>query len=202
MKPRLNIQQKLTAFTNIYSIYETNEAGKNTQRLAYAQQKRLAFKEKVTFYTDDQKSEVAFTFRAEKVMDVHGRYFVEDASGACIGMFKKEFAKSLLSSTWKIMDADGKELFVIKESNMAVAVARRFIGALPGVGDLLDLLMNFIKYHFVIIDVKTNEQVGKHQKVALFRDYYTMSMTDEAFGAIDWRVFAAMGVGLDALQSR
>ena len=202
MKPRLNVQQKITAFTNIYSIYEPNEAGENSRLLAYAQQKRLAFKEKVTFYEDEQKSQVSFTFRAEKVMDVHGRYFVEDANGTCVGMFKKEFAKSLLSSTWKIMDADDKELFMVKESNMAVAVARRFIGAIPGIGDLLDLLMNFIKYHFVITDASTNEQVGKHQKVALFRDYYTMSMTDEAFGAVDWRVMAAMGVGLDALQSR
>lgn len=202
MKPRLIIQQKITAFTNMYRVFNANEAGESTRLQAFAQQKRLAFKEKVTFYSDEQKTQEIFTFRAEKVMDVHGRYFVEDAGGTCIGMFKKEFKKSLLNSTWNVMNASGETLFLIKESNQYLAVARRFLSFIPYLGDLLELVTDMIKYHFVFIDTSTNEVVGKHQKTTLFRDHYTLSMTDDAFAKIDWRVLAAMGVGLDALQSR
>lgn len=202
MKPQLIVQQKITAFTNIYRIFDVNEAGETAGLRALAQQKRLAFKEKVTFYRNEEKTEETFTFRAEKVMDVHGKYFVEDTNGMCVGSFKKEFKKSLLNSTWNVMDAQGNVVFMIKESNKYLALARRFLSFVPYVGDIFELITDFIKYHFVFIDAATGEAVGKYQKTTLFRDHYTLSMTDEAFAKVDWRVLASMGVGLDALQSR
>lgn len=201
MEPQLRIEQKITAFTNIYKIF-VNESGEKGELSALAQQKRIAFKEKVTFYADEQKSQMSFTFRAEKVLDVHGRYFVEDENGQMLGMFRKEFGKSLLNSTWVVMDADGNDLFTIRESNAVFAVLRRVIGIIPYIGDLFEILLMVLKYHFVFIDSKTGEQVGKYQKLTFFRDHYNLDMTDEAYSRIDWRVLAAMGVGLDALQSR
>ena len=105
MKPRLIVEQKITAFVNKYAVYTATEDGHKDQLVALAQQKRIALKEKITFYTDESKQEIAFSFRAEKVMDIHGRYLVEDAHGNLIGAFKKDFKKSLLSSTWNILNA-------------------------------------------------------------------------------------------------
>lgn len=202
MKPRLIVEQKITAFVNKYKILDTNESGKAGELKALAQQKRLAFKEKVTFYADEQKTREAFTFRAEKVMDVHGRYFVEDMQGNLLGMFRKEFKKSLLVSSWVLMDAGGNELFRVKESNEAIAVLRRFIGFVPLVGDLLDIVMSFFRYHFSFIDIASGQEVGQYAKTTLFRDHYRLNTTDDAWVKLDWRVYAAMGVALDALQSR
>lgn len=202
MKPRLYIEQKITAFVNKYKVFGADESGRQSSLVALAQQKRLAFKEKVTFYTDEQKTAVAYSFRAEKVLDVHGRYFVEDANGECIGMFKKEFKQSLLNSTWKVMDKDGNELFTVAESSTALALFRRFSGWVPVVGDLIELVTMFLKYHFVFTRPGSDEVVGRYQKTTLLRDRYTLSMTDEAYVSTDWRVLAAMGVALDALQSR
>lgn len=202
MKPRLLIEQKITAFANKYKIFSADEEGNQTVLIAFAQQKRLAFKEKVSFYTDEQKGTTAFTFRAEKVLDVHGRYMVEDESGQMLGMFKKEFKQSLLISTWKIMDVNGNELFTVRESNEVLAALRRFAGFIPIIGDLFEIVLLFLRYHFVFLDATSGEVVGKYQKTTLFRDHYTLHMTDEAFAKCDWRVLAAMGVGLDALQSR
>ena len=202
MKPRLYIDQKITAFVNKYEVLEADASGNKAGLVALAQQKRLAFKEKVTFYNDEQKSVPVFSFRAEKVMDIHGRYFVEDANGQLIGMFKKEFGKSLVISTWKVLNAEGNELFTVRESNEIIAAFRRFAGFIPLVGDLVDLIMMFFRYHFSFIDAKSGQEVGKYQKVTLFRDHYALSMTDEAYETCDWRVLAAMGVALDALQSR
>lgn len=202
MKPRLIIEQKITAFVNKYKIIDAKESGEAGELRALAQQKRLAFKEKVQFYADEQKTREAFTFRAEKVMDVHGRYFVEDTEGNRLGMFRKEFKKSLLVSSWVLMDKDGTELFRVKESNVTIAVLRRFIGFVPLVGDLLDIAMNFFRYHFAFIDLSTDQEAGRYKKTTLFRDHYSFVATDDAWNKLDWRVFAAMGVALDALQSR
>ncbi len=202
MKPRFIIEQKITAFVNKYKVLDVTESGDAGELKALAQQKRLAFKEKVTFYDDEKKSNESFTFRAEKVMDIHGRYIVEDASGQTIGMFRKEFKKSLLVSSWVLMSADGTDLIRVKENSVAIAVLRRFISLVPFIGDILDIVIKFFRYHFVLSDVTNDAEVGQYKKTTLFRDHYQMSVTDDAWAKLDWRVFAAMGVALDALQSR
>lgn len=202
MKPRLYIDQKITPFVNKYMVYGTDEQGAKGGLIALAQQKRLAFKEKVSFYTDEQKTQLAFTFRAEKVLDVHGRYLVEDANGNLVGMFKKEFKQSLLVSTWKVMGPDETVLFEVAESSTALAVFRRFAGWIPVVGGLYELIALVLRYHFVFKTPGTDEIVGTYKKLTLFRDRYALELTDEAAAKCDWRVLAAMGIGLDALQSR
>lgn len=202
MQPRFVVQQKITAFVNKYKILSVSPQGTPDQLIGLAQQKRLAFKEKVMFYTDEKRDKLAFTFRAEKVMDVHGRYFVEDANGNMLGMFKKEFRSSLLVSTWKILDADGNELYSVSESNKAVAILRRFIGGIPILGDLGEIVMAFVKYHFSFVDIATRQAAGSYRKTTLFRDHYQLDTTDELWQRVDWRVLAAMSVALDALQSR
>lgn len=201
MNPKLIVEQKLTAFVNRYEIYSTNGEGEKDKLVAFAEQKRLSFKEKVTFYTDSSKSNVAFSFRAEKVMDVHGRYFVEDADNRPVGAFKKRFGKSLVNSTWDILDKNDQPLPTISESNQALAIIRRFAGWIPVIGELIDIITAFLRYHFVF-KTPGNKEVGMYRKTTLFFDRYRLEMTDEAYKAHDWRVLAAMAVALDALQSR
>lgn len=202
MTPKLIVEQKITAFVNRYVIFAAGQDTEKGEMVAFVEQKRLAFKEKVSFYADQSKNELLFTFRAEKVLDVHGRYIVEDGDGNYIGAFKKEFAKSLINSTWNILDKDGNPALTISESNQFLAAARRFVGFIPIVGELFELVTLFFRYHFTFKKARTNEEVGKYQKTTLFRDHYLLSMTDDVYDAQDWRVMAAMAVALDALQSR
>ncbi|MFT4265142.1 MAG: hypothetical protein QM572_17295 [Nocardioides sp.] len=200
MQPRLFVEQKLTAFVNKYRVYGTN-AGERAGMAAFAQQKRFKFKEELHFYTDESKAEETFTLRAEKVFDVHGQYFVDDVQGVRVGGFKKEFKKSLVASSWQVQDANGITVLGVTESNKTLAVLRRYAGLIPFVGDLFEFVLVFFRYHFDFIDA-SGAKVGKYQKTTLFRDHYTLYLTDEAAAAVDWRVIAAMCVGLDALQSR
>lgn len=202
MTPRLIVQQKITAFVNKYKILTAHADGTSAEVVGLAQQKRMAFKEKVMFYTDEKRDTLAFTFRAEKVMDVHGRYFVEDANGKLIGMFRKEFVSSLVNSTWKILDKDGNERFIVRESNATLALLRRFVGAIPIIGEFAELFMVFFKYHFEFVNMQTSQVVAEYRKTTLMRDHYTLSTTDEVWQDEDWRIFAAVSVALDALQSR
>lgn len=202
MKPRLIVEQKITVFVNRYAVYEATPEGAKGSLLAFAQQKRVTFKEKFTFYSDEQKTQPVFGLRAEKVFDVHGRYIVEDAQGQPVGAFRKQFKQSLIRSSWSILDANDAAAIEVRENNLVLAIIRRFAGFIPYIGDIVDLIANFFRYHFTFTDQKTGLEVGRYQKTTLFRDHYLLSMTDEAYAAQDWRVLAAMAVGLDALQSR
>ena len=54
--PHFVVKQKLTMMVNRYEISESDEAGNPTRLMALAEQKRLAFKEQVTFWSDAGKS--------------------------------------------------------------------------------------------------------------------------------------------------
>ena len=157
MKPRLLVQQKITAFVNRYEVYAALSDGSKGEMLAFAQQRRLALREKIEFYSDETKATKLFSMRAEKVMDLHGRYFIEDDAGTMIGMFRKDFQKSLLNSTWHILDSRDKTVLVISESNQALAIARRFGGFIPIVGGVIDIATAFLRYHFVFRTAKGEE---------------------------------------------
>ncbi len=202
MKPRIIVEQKITAFTNQYRVFGANPDGTKASLVAYAQQKKFAFKEKVTFYSDETKQNPVFTFRAEKVLDIHGRFLVEDLSGNLIGAFKKEFAQSLVNSTWSILGQNDMPSLVVSESNQALAVVRRFGGYIPIVGGLVELASAFFKYHFAFKMPGSDQVRGTYIKTTLFRDHYVLNMDDEIWSAHDWRVTSALAVALDALQSR
>jgi len=52
---RFAVAQKITMMVNRYEIRSVDAEGKPTELLALAQQKRLAFKEEVTFYADEER---------------------------------------------------------------------------------------------------------------------------------------------------
>ena len=105
--PQFVVKQKLTLMINRYEISESDEAGNPTRLMALAEQKRLAFKEQVTFYSDAGKSRPVFGFKARKKLDLNAGYDITDESGTQIGYFKKDFGASLLRSTSKARDSPG-----------------------------------------------------------------------------------------------
>jgi uncharacterized protein YxjI len=122
--------------------------------------------------------------------------------GAVIGTFKKEFKASLLKSTWHILNADGQPQMTVAENSLTLALFRRFAGFIPIIGDLVEIVSLFLRYHFSFVDSASNQEVGIYKKTTLFRDHYALSMTDQAYADKDWRLLAAVAVALDALQSR
>ncbi|MGB2702014.1 MAG: hypothetical protein WBC31_16755, partial [Candidatus Phosphoribacter baldrii] len=61
---RFKVRQRLTLMVNRYEIHGVDDAGVETQLWALAEQKRLAFKEQVTFYADAEKTRPVFGFKA------------------------------------------------------------------------------------------------------------------------------------------
>ena len=87
MTTRFFVQQKITVLTNRYEVCEPLASGENGPVMAFAEQAKMKIREKITFFRDSTKAETLFSLRAEKVLDIHGKYFVEDASGALVGGF-------------------------------------------------------------------------------------------------------------------
>ncbi|GAB3817942.1 LURP-one-related/scramblase family protein [Micromonospora zhanjiangensis] len=181
----LLIRQRIRFMVNQYEVHAVAPDGSEGELLAFAQQKRLAFKEQVTLYTDDSKQQPVLGFRARQVLDLGATYDVTDASGAAIGLFRKDFGQSLLRSTWHV-EQPGLGQLTGQERSLPVALLRRFVDSL-----------SWLPYHF---DFTMNGQPAfSVVKKWGLRDRYVVEIHHPQ---LDRRLVIAMAVGLDALQSR
>ena len=194
---RFTIKQKITMMVNRYEIRSVDANGGEGPVIAVAQQKRMAFKEQVTFYADEAHTQPVFGFKARQRMDLAATYDVTDATGTPIGSFRKEFGKSLLRSTWQLTATDGLQA-TGTERNPNIAIARRLWEFLPVVNDLPSPFL----FHFDFTAPDGSIILSSVRKRSL-RDRYDVELPSSPNGwRLDWRVGAAMAVALDALQSR
>jgi hypothetical protein len=140
----------------------------------------------VTLYTDDTKQYPVLGFKARQVMDLGATYDVTDPSGAGIGLFRKDFKRSLLRSTW-ILEQPGLAPLTGQERSLPVAIIRRFVDSL-----------SWLPYHFDFTYEGGQVAFSVVKKWGL-RDKYVVTVQDPR---LDRRLVIAMAVGLDALQSR
>ncbi|GAA1923159.1 hypothetical protein [Nocardioides hwasunensis] len=182
--PHFVVKQKLTMMINRYEVSESDEAGTPTRLMALAEQKRLAFKEQVTFFSDAGKSRPVFGFKARQRLDLNAGYDITDESGAQIGFFRKDFGASLLRSTFHI-EGPGYA-GTGRERNQVVALVRRFT-ELP-----------FLPIHFDFLD-DAGQTLFSVERAMSIGDRYRVSVPDQR---VDFRVAASVAVALDALMSR
>ncbi|WP_218010777.1 hypothetical protein [Herbidospora mongoliensis] len=182
---KLILRQKITPMVNRYVVSTEQPDGSEGPVVAFAEQKRLTLKEQVTFYTDESRAEALASFKARKVIDLASGYDVVDASGTSIGMFRKDFGKSLLRSTWHVQQP-GLPTYTGTERRLSVALLRRFADSLE-----------WLPYHFDF-SVGASIAFSVDRKWGL-RDRYAIEINDPR---LDRRLVIAMAVALDALQSR
>jgi hypothetical protein len=132
---RLVVRQRYTPLVNRDEIREVADDGSLGDLVALAQQKRLAFKEQVTFFADEARTVPVFGFKARQRLDIAAMHDVTDDQGRPIGWFRKDFAASLLRSTWHL-GHDGLGDLVGRERNVPIAIVRRVWGVIPFVRDV------------------------------------------------------------------
>ncbi|GAB2960054.1 LURP-one-related/scramblase family protein [Saccharothrix stipae] len=187
----LHMHQKVTLMVNRYEVFADN-GGEPGPLVAFVEQKRMAFKEQVTIYTDAGKNQVLAGFRARKVIDLGSGYDVTEGNGQPIGRFRKDFGKSLTNSTWHL-DQPGAPTATGSERNAGIAILRRVWGFLPFVNNVPFPF----RYHFDF--VRDGVPVFSVDKKTWVRDHYLIQIADPY---VDRRVVIAQAVAVDALQSR
>jgi hypothetical protein len=182
--PMFFLKQKFAMTTNRYELVAANPDGSFGQSLGVAQQKRMAFKEEVTFYADETKTRPVFSFKARKAIDLNAGYDIFDEGHQPLGFFRKDFGKSLLRSTFHV-EGPGYA-GTGQERSQAVALIRRF-SDIP-----------FLPIHFDFVTPEGQPLLGVERQGSV-RDRYTVHVPDPR---VDFRVAAAIAVGLDALMQR
>ena len=189
---RFHVHQKITPFQNVYRVM-SDANGEPGPLVAFAKQKRMAFKESFTLYGDESASRPVLTIAADRRIDIRSTMTVRDPAGAVVGQLRKKGAASLVRSTWEL-DQPGLPPVVVEERSMAIALLRRFWGMLPWIGDLPIPWV----FHFDGRE-PSGRTVLTHTRRWGFRDRYVLELHDPA---VDARLAIALAVCLDAMQKR
>src|SRR5215207_7069864 len=190
------VQQKFAPIANVYRISAVAPDGNPGELVAFVKQKRMKIREQIDFYTDE--SQAVPLLRARKVFEFRGMTDVLlPDGGQGIGTVKKNFAMSLVRSSWSVLDPAGREVATARESSMFFAVLRRIWDLVPFVGDV----PYFIPFHFDIHG-PDGRLLGTYVRRWALRDRYLMDLSGDPQRLLDRRLMLAFTVALDALQDR
>jgi hypothetical protein len=189
------IDQLIRPIANLYRISTLGLDGASPgEPLAFVRQKKLAIKEDIRFYADESEQQELFRIKARQMFELKARYDVTTPGGERIGVLEKVFGKSILRSTWRIHDANEQELAMAEEKSMHVALFRRIIDAIP-YGEFVPIIFQFT----IRMD---GREIGEMRRPVGVRDRYILTLDGDHERRIDRRVVVALGIALDALQSR
>ena len=195
---RFFVQQKFAPIANVYRISAVAPDGSPGELLAFVKQKRLKIREQIDFYADESQAVPLLRLQARKVFEFRGMTDVLLPNGGqVIGTVKKNFAMSLVRSSWSVLDPAGREVATARESSMFFAVLRRIWDLVPFVGDV----PYFIPFHFDIHG-PDGRQLGTYVRRWALRDRYLMDLSGDPQRLLDRRLMLAFTVALDALQDR
>jgi hypothetical protein len=200
---RFVLRQRVKLVINqyVFSVPHVGADGEVSEGepFCFVEQKRFKFKEDIRFFADESKQTELLKILARQRFDPKARYDVTLPDGTKVGEIQKVFGKSLLRSTYALFDANGEEVAQVREVKMWVALFRRFVGAVPYVGDYADWLP--IPYDFEY--VRGDERLGIHTRRRWqWRDVYDIDLSADTGRTIDRRLALAVAVGIDALQAR
>jgi hypothetical protein len=193
---RFLVDQLIRPMANLYRVTplalgETPAGGP----VAYVRQKKLAIKEDIRFYADENETQELFRLKARSMLDIGGSRYDVFVGEERIGFLWHKFRESLLRSTWHIGGADEQEVALARERSTAGAIARRLVDFVPYIGGYVPIPYNF---EFLV----DGQVVGGMDRKFKVRDQYVLDLSVDRERTIDRRVAIALAIALDALQNR
>ena len=97
--------------------------------LAFLRQKMFSLKDDITVYTDETQTQELLHICGRKILDFGAAFDVTDpVHHEKVGVLRRQGWKSFVRAEWKIFDAMGEEIGMIREDSLMRAVVRRFFG--------------------------------------------------------------------------
>ena len=189
---RFHVRQKITPFQNVYRVF-ADQSGEPGGLVAYAKQKRLAFRESFTVFSDESATRPIIAIRADRKIDIRSVMRVSDpATGTVFGLLRKLGRASLVRSTWEI-EQPGVPVVTVRERNVVVAILRRIWGLIPYAEYVP------IPWVFHFDGTSGGVTVLSHTRRWGIRDRYVLEVHSPM---LDRRLVIALAICLDAMQHR
>lgn len=102
--------------------------------MGYVKQKLFKLKEDINVYVDENKQQILFNIKADRVIDFSARYNFTTSTGQFLGSIKRQGMRSIWKANYEISDANNNLVYKINEENGWIKVADALVGELPIIG--------------------------------------------------------------------
>jgi len=97
----------------------------------YSRLKAFKLKEDIRLWTGEDMQTEVLRIQARKILDISSAYDVFDSvRGEKVGVLKRRGIKSIIKDEWAILDTEDREIGLIREDMLLLALVRRFVTAL------------------------------------------------------------------------
>ena len=98
------------------------------QLVLYSKLKAFKLKEDLRLFTGEDMREELLAIHARKVLDISATYDVTDSvTGERVGAVRRKGIRSILRDEWLLLDPNDREVGVVREDSMGLALLRRFL---------------------------------------------------------------------------
>lgn len=115
------------------------------QLVGFIGMKAWKLKEDIRLYTDETQQHELLRIHARTIIDFGATYDVVDSSTnqTVYSLRRKGLKSTFVRDHWDIQDTSGNTIGEVQETSSGLAFARRYIGIIPFVGPVADLLLAF-----------------------------------------------------------
>jgi uncharacterized protein YxjI len=121
----LTLSFKILALASQFSVTDANG-----RVIAWAAQKMFRLKEAVSIFSDSSRTDVLYTIKADRVIDIGARYHFTDGQGNPLGSVQRQGMRSIWRAQYDILETTNVGM-KIREENPWTKVADGVLGAIP-----------------------------------------------------------------------
>jgi len=155
----LNLTFKIGTLSNDFVAKDANE-----MTVAFVRQKMLKLIEEIQIFSDESRSELIYTIRANKWLDFSASYKFTNSAGTDIGRVARNGWASLWKANYDIFDENQTSNLHVREENPWAKVFDSVLGDVPVFG----LLTGYFFHPSYLVARPDGTKVVRLRKVASF----------------------------------
>lgn len=133
----LDFKFKIFTPSNDFSVFDADG-----REIAYTRQKIFKIKESVQIFRSSSDKTELYTIKADRIIDFNAVYTVRTSDGLTVGKIQRQGMKSLWKTSYVLSNAEGRQVYTIREANPWIALLDGLVGEIPLVGMLTGYFFN------------------------------------------------------------
>ena len=122
----IDFEFKIGTFANDFTA--TDLSGRT---IAYVRQKMFKLKEDIQIFSDENRTKVNYTIKADRWLDFSAAYSFYDSDGSVLGKIARKGWRSLWKAKYEIIDQHDQLQYSVSEENGMVKVFDSILGQVP-----------------------------------------------------------------------
>ena len=155
----IDFEFKIGTFANDFTA--TDLSGRT---IAYVRQKMFKLKEDIQIFSDENRTKVNYTIKADRWLDFSAAYSFYDSDGSVLGKIARKGWRSLWKAKYEIIDQHDQLQYSVSEENGMVKVFDSILGQVP----ILNMFTGyFFNPSYLVTDTK-EKPIVRMKKEASF----------------------------------